>query len=85
MTQFASARCANCGRRYGDEFGFPDLVVPAEVWRKISPRGDEGGLLCPSCMCERAYAVGIENVSAFFASGPFCQHRVDGEGERTCD
>ena len=65
-------KCADCGRPYGDEFGFPDLVVPHNIWNeKLSPQGNEGGLLCPSCMCKRAHDAGLENVSAKFTSGPF--------------
>lgn len=62
--------CYDCGRAYGDEHGFPDLVVPHAVWAKIGPTRDEGGLLCPSCMCHRADAAGVECV-ALFRSGPF--------------
>lgn len=62
--------CFDCGRRYGDEYGFPDLMIPDDVWAKISPRGDEGGLLCPSCICRRAHAFGITCVARFL-SGPF--------------
>jgi hypothetical protein len=62
--------CYDCGRHYGDEFGFPDLVLPHDVWAKISPRGDEGGLLCPSCICRRAHALGMTGVPAMWASGP---------------
>jgi hypothetical protein len=64
--------CYDCGRRYGNEHGFPDLVVSNETWIMISPTGDEGGLLCPSCMCRRAADLGIENAPAKFMSGPFC-------------
>jgi len=64
--------CMGCGRKYGDAFGFPDLVVPNDVWAQISPTGDEGGLLCPSCMCGRAASLGLEGVQAQFRSGPFC-------------
>lgn len=64
--------CLDCGRKYGNEYGFPDLVVPDDVWLKISPTGDEGGLLCPSCMCRRAVDAGLENILAVFRSGPFC-------------
>jgi hypothetical protein len=62
--------CYDCGRHYGDEYGFPDLVLPNDVWAQISPRGDEGGLLCPSCICRRAYALGMSGVPAMWASGP---------------
>lgn len=65
--------CYDCGRGYGEEFGFPDLIVPNDVWSKISPTGDEGGMLCPSCMCKRAHNLGIE-CHAVFRSGPFFDH-----------
>lgn len=64
------AGCADCGRPYGDEHGFPDLVIPNYIWKRISPSGDEGGLLCPSCICKRLYAAKIMNVEAAFMSGP---------------
>ena len=62
--------CMDCGRKYGDEFGFPDLVVSPEAWRALSPTKDDGGLLCPSCMCRRAHDAGLET-RAKFRSGPF--------------
>jgi hypothetical protein len=65
-------KCVDCGRRYGAAHGFPDLVVPHEVWAKISPTGDEAGLVCPSCMCQRAHAAGLSGIPARFTSGPFC-------------
>lgn len=39
--------CQKCGR------GIPiDTVVADEVWRAISPTGDEGGLLCAACIAD---------------------------------
>ena len=68
----AMTGCHDCGRPYGDEHGFPDLVVPHAIWNtKLSPKGNEGGLLCPSCMCQRAHDAGVR-CSAAFVSGPFC-------------
>ena len=67
--------CYDCGRPYGDEFGFPDLVVPRDVWLRVSPTGHEGGLLCPSCLCKRAYDAGVAHAHAHFASGPFLTGR----------
>ena len=64
--------CIDCGRKYGDEYGFPDLVIPDEDWKAISPNHDEGGLLCPSCICRRLYDLGIETTGKF-TSGPLCE------------
>jgi len=69
--------CYDCNRPYGDG-GFPDLVLPNDVWAAISPTGDEGGMLCPSCICKRLADRGFENVPAVFRSGPCC---VTGEIE----
>lgn len=44
------AQCYDCGIRYGNENGFPDLIIPNWAWRLISPTGNLGGLLCPSCI-----------------------------------
>lgn len=62
--------CFDCGREYGNEHGFPDLIIPNEIWRRISPTGDNGGLLCPSCIVKRVAAIGCSNVPAAFMSGP---------------
>lgn len=60
--------CHDCGRPYGSA-GFPDLVIPNSAWRQISPTGDDGGLLCPSCICARLEISGITCEGAFM-SGP---------------
>lgn len=65
----ASDGCYDCGRPYGDEHGFPDLVIPNEAWTRISPTGDGGGLLCPSCICKRLHDEGMR-VEGRFMSGP---------------
>ena len=62
-------KCYDCGLKYGDP-GFADLVVPHDVWRRISPTGDEGGLLCPTCLVRAADREGIE-CRAIFRGGPF--------------
>lgn len=64
-----NAECESCGRRYGEENGFPDLVIETSVWRRISPRRDETGLLCPCCILQRLHALGISCAGAFM-SGP---------------
>jgi len=63
------ARCFDCGRPYGDKHGFPDLIIQLDVWKRISPTKDEGGLLCPSCICKRLHDKGIRCEGAFM-SGP---------------
>lgn len=63
------AACNDCDREYGSEHGFPDLIIPLDVWRRVSPSGDEGGLLCPSCICKRLHDAGIVCEGAFI-SGP---------------
>jgi hypothetical protein len=65
----AKAKCASCGRPYGDENGFPDLIIPNWAWRQISPTQDLGGLLCPSCIIEALCDNNIKCPGAFM-SGP---------------
>lgn len=69
QTEQLRGACADCGRRYGDEYGFPDLIIPDDAWTKISPRGNDGGLLCPSCICRRLSQQGIR-CRGKFMSGP---------------
>jgi hypothetical protein len=68
-TDTIAPSCHDCGEAYGSP-RFPDLVLPHAMWARISPSGDENGLLCPNCMCARAEAAGIE-CRAVFRSGPF--------------
>lgn len=63
-----SARCFDCYRPYADA-GFPDFIIPFWAWKRISPSGDDGGLLCPSCICGRLERAGIKCEGAFM-SGP---------------
>lgn len=61
--------CEDCGRHYGHEHGFPDLVISYEAWCQISTNGNDSGLLCPSCICKRLHDKGISTTGAFM-SGP---------------
>lgn len=65
-----TASCEECRRPYGDEHGFPDLLIPDWAWKAISRHGDGYGLLCPSCICKKLHAAGIKNVPSQFVSGP---------------
>lgn len=65
-----ATQCFDCDRPYGDQHGFPDLLLSDSVWKRISPTGGGGGLLCPSCICKRLYDAGMSDVEAAFMSGP---------------
>jgi hypothetical protein len=62
------AACEDCNRPYASG-GFPDLIIPYDAWKQISSTGDDAGLLCPSCICQRLHDKGIRCTGAF-ASGP---------------
>ena len=68
------AACADCGLRYDDP-GWADVVVSDVVWAMISPTGDEGGLLCFTCMNRRLSASRESNVPFQITSGPFAKRR----------
>jgi hypothetical protein len=70
------AFCQDCQRQYGDEHGFPDLIIPFWAWKQISPSKSDGGLLCPSCICKRLHDAGI-NCEAAFMSGPISISSTD--------
>ena len=61
--------CDECGLPYSDD-GFPDFIITKEAWHRISPTGDDGGLLCPNCICRRLARAGMNNVEGAFMSGP---------------
>lgn len=60
--------CEDCNRPY-ESGGFPDFIIPYAAWKQISTGGDESGLLCPSCICQRLHDKGIHCEGAFM-SGP---------------
>jgi hypothetical protein len=62
------SNCEDCSRPYSSG-GFPDLIIPFWAWKEISTNGDDSGLLCPSCICNRLYEKGISCEGAFM-SGP---------------
>lgn len=68
MAHEKPAGCYDCQRPYGAA-GFPDLIIPYWAWKQISPTGDDGGLLCPTCICCRLEISGIQCEGAFM-SGP---------------
>ncbi len=70
-------RCEECGRPYGREYGFPDLIIPNDFWKRISNSRDEDGLLCPSCIAFRLHRAGYRDVVSSFESGPLKSHRQE--------
>ena len=62
--------CADCGLPYTDS-GWVDCVISQENWTAISPTGDEGGLLCLTCMTRRIVAAGLDDVPLLVTSGPY--------------
>ena len=69
MRSVGLAKCLDCDRGYGHQFGFPDLIIPFSAWKTISPGHDDSGLLCPSCICKRLHDKKIRCEGAFM-SGP---------------
>ena len=47
--------CQICGKGYLTIYHVPD-----EIWRKITPKKNEAGLLCIECADHRARELGIE-------------------------
>lgn len=62
--------CVDCGLPYSDD-GWCDCVVPPDVWARISPTGDAGGILCLHCMARRIVRHGGRDVPLMVTSGPF--------------
>lgn len=69
--------CHDCGLPYSDP-AFVDFVVEDDLWRRISPTGDEGGLLCVNCIVRRTRLLGIDRVRGAFRSGPFVAEAANG-------
>lgn len=57
-------RCYDCKLYYGKDY--PDMVLPNDLWVEISPTGDEGGLLCPTCIANRLDHLGLWYEPGFF-------------------
>lgn len=64
-----SARCHGCGLDYTSP-AWADVVIPDEIWRRISPDGEGNGVLCFNCMNRRLVRKGLDNVPCSIKSGP---------------
>ncbi len=62
--------CHDCGAPYGAA-DWIEAVIPHEIWRQISPTGDEGGILCIGCMAKRLVGLGMDDVPVKLTAGPF--------------
>lgn len=51
-----------------------DVHVDDQLWARISPTGDSGGILCITCMARRCEALGLTSVQMLITSGPFHFH-----------
>lgn len=69
--------CYDCRLPY-TSIAWMDAVVSNEIWAKISPTGDEGGLLCISCMARRCQWLDLDSVPMKITSGPFCEDTPHG-------
>jgi len=47
--------CQICGKKYSTVYELPD-----EIWKKITPKSGESGLLCMECAEKRAEKLGID-------------------------
>ena len=61
--------CFGCGLEYGGDHWL-EIVLPNDIWAKISPTGDDGGILCANCIAERLNKLGMKNVSYKLVAGP---------------
>jgi len=55
------AKCYDCGLDYEGN-GWIEAVIPDKVWNDISPSGDQGGLLCITCIARRLVEKGYKRV-----------------------
>ena len=55
------AKCYECGLDYED-IGWIEAIIPDKVWNKISPTGDECGILCVICISRRLAKKGYKDI-----------------------
>jgi hypothetical protein len=54
-----SCQCQKCGLQYS-----VDLSVPDNIWHKISPKKNDSGLLCPTCICNSISDLKVGDINA---------------------
>lgn len=55
------AKCYKCSLDYEDP-GWIEAVIPDKVWNEISPTGDQGGLLCITCISRKLVEKGYKTI-----------------------
>ena len=60
-----AAKCYDCGLKY-DDVGWIEAIIPDKVWNFISPTGDEGGILCVTCISRRLAEKGLRRIPVWF-------------------
>jgi hypothetical protein len=70
--------CYQCRLPYGGDH-WVEAVVEHDVWAKISPTGNEGGILCINCMANRLHRLGIYDVPVKLTAGPFTTPPAQGD------
>jgi hypothetical protein len=63
-------RCDDCDLLYSDP-GWVDTYVPDDVWAKIHPERDGGGVMCLTCITRRVVAAGLDRIPLQVTSGPW--------------
>lgn len=62
--------CYQCELPYSGEH-WVEAVVADDVWQRISPSGNSGGILCVNCMAGRLHHLGLAEVEVKLTAGPF--------------
>jgi len=53
--------CYDCGLKYGGD-AWIEAIIPDKIWDEISPTGDQGGILCISCIARRLKQMGYRDI-----------------------
>ena len=61
-------KCYDCGLEYGGK-SWIETSIPDKIWKRISPTGDDGGLLCISCIVRRLREIGCDRKVPIFICG----------------
>jgi hypothetical protein len=68
--------CYQCLLRYGGGHWI-EAVVANDVWERISPTGNEGGILCINCMADRLQRLGLHDVPVKLTAGPLIAQGIE--------